>query len=60
MEIIQRRAAKLVKGLDGNVCEEWLRSLGLFCLKKWRLWRSLVVAYSLRTRGAKALISALW
>lgn len=35
LECIQERATKLVEGLEGMSCDEWLRSLGLSGLEKW-------------------------
>jgi len=36
----------MVKGLEGNVCKEYLRSFGLFSLEKRRLRGGLMAAYS--------------
>ena len=45
MEQVQRRATKMIRGLEHLLYEDRLRKLGLFRLKKRGLWGNFIVAF---------------
>ncbi|KAJ7406995.1 Utrophin [Willisornis vidua] len=60
IEFVQRKPVKLVKDLEPKSCEEQLRELALFSLRKKRLRSDLIILYNHLKEGCSQEVWSCW
>lgn len=58
VEQVQRRAARMIRGLENLFCKEKVRELGMFRLKKRRLQETLLQPFNTERRLIKKIESS--
>lgn len=60
LESVERRAMKMVNGLEGKLYKKWLRSLDFLSLEKRSLRGGLIIVHSFLMRGSEQASTILF